>query len=426
MKENSKKEIYAALEIGDRFVRLIVGEYFNTRFNIIRTENKEVEVLDDFNVVDEDALVSAIKEMVASCDEKIGAKLQKVLLLIPSVSFKRYPLKVSVHTQDGQVRKSDIERSLQSALHTQVDHNLLIINAVCIKYTCNGISYRRLPENERADHLVVDIDLLCADKNLAYEYVSLVEKSGIAVMDIMLDMYAICKEAALFEQTVNQNIVLLKIDYQTTSLALVSKGKLLTCDILYEGLNSIIKVVEDKYHLPFNVNDRLIKYNTNFSQNDNSHSAIFAWRTPSGESKYITQADLSLLVKEPIEELSSKINEACEEIFKSGQTDLVITGEGAKVESLVKMIKDVTKVETKAYFPETLGVRNSSYTALLGAIYGYRDLLKIKGDYDSSVNLLELSQIVELKTHDSEGETLTTRIRNLFDPKKGGIKHEWT
>ena len=44
MKENSKKEIYAALEIGDRFVRLIVGEYFNTRFNIIRTENKEVEV----------------------------------------------------------------------------------------------------------------------------------------------------------------------------------------------------------------------------------------------------------------------------------------------------------------------------------------------------------------------------------------------
>ena len=424
MKENSKKEIYAALEISDRYVRLIVGEYFNTRFNIIRVEHKEIKALEDFNILDKETLVTTIKEMIANCDEKIGAKLKKVILLIPSVNFKRYPLKVSVHPKDGSVKKSDIERALHNALHTAIDHNLLIINAVCIKYTCNGISYRRLPENERADSLIVDIDLLCADKSLAYDYVSIVEESGLEILDIMLDMYAICKEAALFEQTVNQNIVLVKIDYDTCSLALVSKGKLLTCDILYEGLGKIIDTLENRYHLPFGVNDRLVKYNTNFLANDNSHSAIFAWRNSKGDSKYITQADLSLLVKDSIYELAAKIKDACQEIFKTAKTDLVITGEGAKLKALVTAIEEVSKVETKAYFPETIGVRSSSYTALLGAVYGYRDHLMITGDFDSSINLLELNDILQRKSQDHEGETLTTRIRNLFDPKKGGIRHE--
>ena len=34
----SEKQIYTALEISDQEVRLIVGEFFNTRFNIIKVE----------------------------------------------------------------------------------------------------------------------------------------------------------------------------------------------------------------------------------------------------------------------------------------------------------------------------------------------------------------------------------------------------
>ena len=36
----------------------------------------------------------------------------------------------------------------------------------------------------------------------------------------------------------------------------------------------------------------------------------------------------------------------------------------------------------------------------------------------SSINLLEFNELVEKKTTDSEGESLTTRIRSLFEPKK--------
>ena len=90
--------------------------------------------------------------------------------------------------------------------------------------------------------------------------------------------------------------------------------------------------------------------------------------------------------------------------------------------SLVKMIEEVTKATTKAYFPETLGGRDSSLTALLGSIYGYHDSIMINGNMTSSINLLQFSELVERKTNDTEGETLTTRIKNLFDSKNRGGK----
>ena len=34
----NKKEIYASIEVADHEVRLVVGEFYETRFNILRVE----------------------------------------------------------------------------------------------------------------------------------------------------------------------------------------------------------------------------------------------------------------------------------------------------------------------------------------------------------------------------------------------------
>lgn len=416
------KEIYGALEIADREIRLIIGEYYNTRFNIIRVERTYCEGISEFVITNKDKVKEAIDKIIKKASKIIGADIESLLLLIPAVNFKRYPLKVAVHTQSGVVNKGDVANAIAKAMNTSVDRNILIINAVCVKYTCNGITSRRIPEREVTDELIVDIDLLCADKSITFEYVSLLEELGIQIMDISLDMYAVCKEAALFEQTVNQNIILLKIDYQTTSLALISKGKLVNCDILYDGLNRIIGVVAGKYHLPFGVIDRLVKYNTHLDLNDSSNNSIFAWKNSEGESKTITELELSSSIKDAIEEYVNKIKDACEPILQSGDTEIVIVNEGAKMNSLIDLIRERCSVHTKAYHPETLGARDSSLTALLGSIYGFHDLVNINGNITSSINLLQFNELVDHKTTDTEGETLTTRIKNLFDSRNRGGK----
>lgn len=36
-----KKEIFASIEIADHEVRLVVGEFYETRFNILRVEKRQ-------------------------------------------------------------------------------------------------------------------------------------------------------------------------------------------------------------------------------------------------------------------------------------------------------------------------------------------------------------------------------------------------
>lgn len=408
------KQIFGAIEFAEKEVRLIVGEFFNTRFNIIKIETEACDGLSEFVITNKDEVRRSVNEVVKKATKHIGADIERLILIIPSVNFKRYPLKVAVKT-NGIVRKEDAVHAINNAMKTNVDRNILIVNAVCVKYTCNGISYRRLPEREFSDDLIVDIDLLCADKSITFDYVSILEDLGIEVLDISLDMYAICKEAALFERTVNQNLILVKVDYNTTNLALISKGKLVNCDILYNGLGEINDVVYDKYHLPPTSIDRLVKYNASVDLNERSKCAIFAWKSNDGESHTISEYDLSMLVRGSLDNLANKIKEACEPILEAGETSIVIVGEGAEMRCLPDLIAAKTGVSVKRYLPETIGARETRFSALLGSIYGYKDLVDINNNMASSVNLLKFNDLVEKKTEGEESLTFTTRIRNLFD-----------
>ena len=94
------------------------------------------------------------------------------------------------------------------------------------------------------------------------------------------------------------------------------------------------------------------------------------------------------------------------------------------MDALVKAIRRKVEVTTKTYFPETIGARDSRYSTLLGALYGYRDANEFKGKIVSSIDLYRFSEVIE-KREDTQGESLTTKIRNLFQLRdKGGEVHE--
>ncbi len=55
-----RKQIFAALEIADHEVRLVVGEFHETRFNILRVERVKTTGIINKVVVDEQNIVNAV------------------------------------------------------------------------------------------------------------------------------------------------------------------------------------------------------------------------------------------------------------------------------------------------------------------------------------------------------------------------------
>ncbi len=410
------KQMYVSLELTDKEVNVLVGEYFNTRFNIIKCVRRPVQGMNEFKIVEHDLVLDSVKEAVKTAGESIGAAIEKVILVLPSYNFSRVPLKVSVIPDTGSVTKADVQRAVNNSLKANIPQNLTVIDPVLVKYTVNGISTRRLPENESCDEMTVDIDLLCADKEMTYSYVMLMEEAGLEVLDVCLNSYAICKEAALLEQALSQNLLLLNINRSLTYLTLLSKGKLVSNEIIFDGLDSMIRSLQDKYHLADAVILRLLKYNVDFDA-EYSDDVIYAWKK-NDRSYSLTTKSLSEDVRVPLDTLVDKLLSMSQPILDKGNISIVVTGEGAEMLALVDKLKKDSGVDVKAYYPDTIGVRESALTALYGAFIVYHEKAILRESNVNCIDQLEYESIVDHRKIDVEGETLTSRIKNLFKQYK--------
>ncbi|MDI9518431.1 MAG: cell division protein FtsA [Erysipelotrichaceae bacterium] len=412
------KQIFAALEVADHEIRLIVGEFFNTRFNIIKVERVNCNCFNN-NFVDKEATINGIKKAVINASKAIGANINKVILAIPSFNFKRYPLKVRVDV-DGVVTIDNIKDAVKKAASTKIDGNLALIQAVCVKYVVNGISSRRVPINERCDELIVDIDLLCADRKLAFDLVACVADAKLEVMDIFLDTYASAKEAALFEQTVEQSVILLKLEYNSTTLALISQGKLVSCEKIKGGLSNMISRFVDKYEIPIDAAANLIKYNARLDLNKYSENPVYIW-AKDGITNTISEKDICDIIRPSIDKWLDEFELMCKPILQAGKTTVIITGEGAEMQGLDNLLALRLDEKVKNYSPETLGARRSSLASCLGLFYAYKDQLQITGYNVNSVDMDQFKKTVIYKDgHKSDSEeSITSKLRGmLFEARK--------
>lgn len=406
------KQMYVSIELVDSQVKILINEYFNTRFNVVKVLKSNLSGMNNHHITDRGAALKSIQEALSEAGDKLGARIEKCILIVPPYKFKRMPLKVNINTADGSLKKEDVVRAVNNALKIKVDNNLIIVDVAIIKYTINGITTRRFPENEICDEVLVDIDLLLADKETTYSFVSLLEESGIRVLDVCLNSYAIAKEAALLEQGLSHNLILLNIGREETELSLISKGKLITTEIINEGFNNLINVLFEKYRLPETVINRLLKYNVSY-KGDYLDDVVYAWKSDN-KSYSLTSENISNDIKVTLNNYVDKIIEMSMPIIESGNTQFVLTGEGAEMKALSNLIKEKSNVDVRTYYPDTIGIRESSLSALFGASVAYHDKVVLENIDVNCVDLMEYESIVDRRKIDVEGDTITSRIKNLF------------
>lgn len=413
---SSFKQVYVSIYMSEDVIQLIAAEYFNTRFNIIKVEKIPCKGLYNFHITDKNELVSSIKTIVAKASKAIGATIEKVILVLPAYNFSRLPLRVNVVPTKEYLSKTDVARAVSNSLKMDVGDNSLVVNASIVKYTINGISYRRMPEKEFCSQALVDIDLLCADKEMAYTFVDAVNAAGLEVVDITLDNYSICKEALLFEQSLEENLVMLDIKQSQTILTLLSKGKLISTEIINEGFNGLVDAVYNCYHLPKANILRLIKYNADVDS-AYSYDAIFAWNE-NGKASSLDAQQLYNALEPALNSYLDKIITLCGPILEKGTSKFILIGEGATIGILSKKLAEKSEREVSVYYPESIGVRDTALCAVYGALYIYKEKTNLNDLLVSCINMEEYNDTVDQQVIDVEGESLTAKIKNLFSQYK--------
>ncbi len=414
----SDKQIFAALEAADHEIRLVVGEFFNTRFNIIKVERIPSGGVTYDQVVDPDEVTRAIKTAVANTKKMLGADVKSVIMAMPSYHMKKYSYKSTVDVEgiDGTVTVQDVRNAIRKAQQMQIAKDYALIQTVCVRYTVNGISTRRVPLGERCSQLTVDIDLLCADRKFAFDLVTCAENAGLSVMDLFLDVYAVGKEAALFEQAVDRQVVILKVEREGTTLGLLKRGRLTTAAVLPAGLGTIAGALSDQYGIRTDIAAELLKYSCRLDQEKCSDNPVHIW-SDNGETRTISEQELVDCVRPNVAAWANAVQKTCGPILQADETTVIITGEGGETDGLDRVLQKLLGVETRYYIPETLGGRNGGLTACLGLFYAYQDRLPITGNMDDSLDMDAFIKAVsyrDKKNDVNREDTLTNKLKGLF------------
>ena len=419
----SDKQIFASVEVADHEVRLVVGEFFNARFNIIKVERIPCFGITYDQVLDPDEISNALRKAASSAKRTIGAEIKKVILAIPSYKTKKYSLRSTVDVSgiDGVITIQDVRNAIKKAESVNISKDYALIQTVCVKYIVNGIATRRIPIGEKCSQLSIDVDLLCADRKLAYDLVGCVENAGLQVLDIFPEVYAVGKEAALFERAVEKQIVVLKIERQSTVLGLFRKGRLTTAGVLPAGLGNLVSDCVDQYGVATADAVELLKYSIRFNQKVYTDNPVHIW-SKDGETKTISEKQFVERIQKNVAQWVKDLIKTCEPILQAGPTTVIITGEGGETEGLSDLLSESLGCSVKCYIPETLGGRNAGLTAPLGLLYAYQDKLPITGYIDDSLDMDAFKKSVSYrekkKEIDSKEDTLTSKLKGLFFENK--------
>lgn len=406
-----KKQLFASLEIAEDEIRLLVGEYYMSRFNILRFDVQKCAGVSNRNIEKPQLVSATITKMIRNAEDGLGMKIKSVILTIPSVDVKCVRRRVSVPIEEGsrKILLSHIRKGLEKATEYEGEEKYTFVNVGSIKYIIGGISSRTMPLDEKAELLTMDVDLLFANKDIVYSYVMCVEKAGLSVLDICLDSYAIAEESAALENSMDKYVLLLDLSKYSTTLSLYYKGNLIGNDREKLGYEKWIQAVHKKFHLSIKECEEIILENCFLENGQYDESVSYIWLDHE-ESKQVTKEEVYNAVYDEMKHWINTINEASSFVEKSGECKLILTGQGADIVGISSLTK-MFSIPAELYVPTTLGARKSSLTAVLGALYCVKKWQYIKNDNDTCV---EVSNLTPREREREDQSAFTKKLKNIL------------
>lgn len=412
----SKKRVYAALEIADQEIRLLVFEVFDGRENVLRVERLGHDGVKDQKIVNETAVVKAIQEVMANAQSALGYRIDRVLLAIPSIDVKQIRQKVRVRTEEGapSVRLFHVQQGYETACQKREIDNKELVNSARILYVVDGEESSKLPVGKECDEFIMYVDLLYADKDVIYSYVRAAEQANLEVMDLVLDSYASSLETAALVQSDDRPIIQINLESAHTTLSFFMNERLMNVTSIPEGYDSFIKDLKEQYGLSNAVCYRLLQNIFSAKEEENGDTIVYIEQN-GDERIEITAKELYEAVVPKFKQWIEDIDKGCEPLLASGNVRYIITGQGANL-PLLKELKEDFNSDVQIYLPSTVGARDNAFTTALGQGYAWQNVNKIKHNdkISTSRNELEASlDSIKSKSSKKDG-SFTKKMKSVI------------
>lgn len=409
----NQKEIYASIEFIEQEIRFVLGEFHNSRLNILNVEIFPTTALRNNVIVDEIQLSQDIRGLIDNVNQKMRVEIKKVIVILPSYSLERYSKRITIGLHDKVFNHDLIINSINGVAKKELDVNEILVDYKVTKYFIDGISKNKINYDKAIRSLAIDVDMYAGSKKIVYDYLNIVEQAGLEIIDICFESMAMATEMAAFEASKVKNVIIIRYEYNQLVLSLISDNRVVNSICLETGYKQLMDKILASHNLSEKSVEKLILSNDYLSCNDSESIPIFIYSdkdmTVAIDDKEVKDAVIPVLFDQ-----FEEVYQIIDPILMAKETDIYLAGKGAMIVALNEVLSTILKSKVKVYVPEVVGARKSSVVSNLGALYLYRDEAELKGYNECSVTerevLFKPAKFKESETEDS----MTNRFKELF------------
>ena len=394
----------SAIEISDTEVRLAVGYVTENKINLIHVAQRPIiGLVSHGEIVDFPTLVSIISSMKEFKDETTKEKItiNEATLVLPSLGLSVFQSSktTNVVSPYSQIATIDIENVISLVQKEAIPNGSEIVDIIPDSFVLEkGRSFINPPINERSNNITVKAKIHTLPARIVNDYRRVLESARIKVRRMCVNSYAIC-ELAKYCEDIPQSFILVDIGADLTNVTLIGNSAPFETQSFMCGAADLIDKVGEKFGLAYSdALDLISKYG--LDERPLTYKPVIATTFVNGLETQHDPESLNLIIKEFfIEDYFKKFDVAFDTLMK-GYPDnvrnlpIVFAGGPTKMFGFDGLIKEKFKANASIHYlePNCIGARDSSFSAIIGAIFASSKYKGTLSDTRFKSNQLERSK----------------------------------
>ncbi len=409
------RKIIASLDIGSNTIKLIVGEIFKKRLNILAVSEIPSQGIKKGIVINPDLTYEALKELFLNNHKSLDLPIREVIVNVPSYDLETMIVSASntITSENNIITSSDIVRVLQSAVYNRVSDNREIVGISPIVFNVDGEKSAK-PIGSVGTKLDVKAIVSSIPKKNVYGILNALDKMNVEVLDFTIngaaDYYTFEKEE--YKDSCG---AIINIGGDTTTVSILNKGIVTASSVIELGGSNIDSDISFVYKI--NKNDSLM-----IKEKIGLATPTFAQSTDYMEVKNnndeiitINQYGLSEVIVSRVKEILKLAKKQINLLTKKDISYIIVTGGVTELKDFKDLLVELFGENVTLGTILEMGVRNNKYSVGVGLIKYYDYTLRLTNKDYSLFTDEELKELNKLHKGSTNNKIIDKLFGYFFD-----------
>lgn len=347
-----RNETLVGIDLGSSNIRIAVGQVLHSAdrrpsLNIIGLVESPSGGFSKGCITSLEDAVSAISSSLELAERLVGVPIQSAYVGIGGSHISATKAKgvIGVSRPDGEIRKEDVDRSIESARSGANPANMEILHLLPQRFTVDGQRDIKDPIGMQGIRLESDVLVIQGLASHVRNVTRAVFRTRLDIDELVYAPLA-AAEAVLTPRQKELGVCVLCMGASTSGLAVYEDGELLHATTIGIGADHVTSDVAIGLRVSLDVAEAIKRAHGNAAPEEAERGEIDVRDYGADQSELVSIQYVSEIIEARIEELLEKVEGELKKIDRSGMlpAGIVITGGGAKLPGLVQVAKRILQL----------------------------------------------------------------------------------